>query len=105
MVLASHRAAVVPAKAGTTREQFGLHSSSPSLPRRDDLDLVAGLERRLRPPAARQHVVIQGDREMRALIFEFVQQRMDADSGNLALLAIDGHAHCITSLSIRPRST
>src|SRR5258705_6516591 len=55
-----------------------LSSSSPSLPRRDDLDLVAVLDRRLRPLTARQHVVIQRDREMRALIFQFAEQRIDA---------------------------
>src|ERR1700737_1305788 len=76
---------------------------SPSLPRRDDLDLVAALERCLRPLAARQHVVIQRDRKMRALIFEFAEQRVDAAGIDLALLAVDGHAHCITSLSITPR--
>src|SRR5216683_4906291 len=63
---------------GKQKRRMLFHPSSPSLPRRDDLDLVAGLKRRLRPPAARQHVVIQRDREMRALIFEFAEQRVDA---------------------------
>src|ERR1700683_511140 len=57
----------VPAFAGTT---WCESSPSPSLPRRDDLDLVAGLKRRLAPAAFRQHVVIQRNREMVALIFE-----------------------------------
>src|SRR5437764_4128658 len=92
--------------APTTREQFELHSSlSPSLPRRDDLDLIAAVEPCLGPFGAWQHVIIQRDREMRALIFELGQQRLDAGGRNLALLAVDDHAHCITSLSIRPRST
>src|SRR5712692_6522168 len=78
---------------------------SPSLPRRDDLDLVAVLERRLGPAAARQHVVIQRDRKMRAFIFELAEQRVDAPRGDLPRLAVDDHAHCITSLSIRPRCT
>src|SRR3982074_1848928 len=64
--------------AGTTRGEMLHPSSSPSLPWRDDLDLVAVLQRRLRPLAARQHVVIQCDRKMRALIFEFAEQRVDA---------------------------
>src|SRR4051794_21376473 len=80
-------------------------SSSSSLPRRDDLDLVAGLKLCLSPRAARQHVVIQRDRKMHALVFELGQQRLDMISRNLPRLAIDGHAHCITSLSITPRST
>src|SRR5258708_21123937 len=80
-------------------------ASSPSLPRRDDLDLVAILQRRLRPFALRQHVVIQRDRKMVALIFEFAEQRIDAPREDFPLPAIDGHAHCITSLSIWPRST
>ena len=78
----------VPACAGTTWGEI-VRPSSPSLPRRDDLDLVAGLQRRLRPAAFRQHVVIQRDREMGALIFEFGEQRVDAGRGNLARLAID----------------
>src|SRR3981081_2570716 len=75
---------------------------SPSLPWRDDLDLVAVLERGLRPLTARQHVEIQRDRKMRALIFELGEQRVDAAGGDLALLAVDDYAHCITSLSITP---
>src|SRR5436190_1226129 len=51
------------------------YASSPSLPRRDDLDLVTGPKWRLCPAAARQHVEIQRDREMRAFVFQFVQQR------------------------------
>src|SRR3954451_14322886 len=43
---------------------------SPSLPRGDDLDLVAALQHRLGPAAFRQHVVIHGDREMRAFVVE-----------------------------------
>src|SRR5258707_14651315 len=78
---------------------------SPSLPRRDDLDLVAVVQLRLRPPALRQHVVIHCDRKMRAFIFELAQQRLDAAGSDLALLAVYGHAHCITSLSITPRCT
>src|SRR3982074_1491900 len=78
---------------------------SPSLPRVDDLDFVAALQRRRGPLAARQHVVIQRDRKMRALIFEFAEQCVDAAGINFALLAVNGHAHCITSLSITPRST
>src|SRR5258708_5888104 len=80
-------------------------ASSPSLPRRNDLDLVAAVQPRLCPFALRQHVVIQRDRKMRALIFELAQQRIDARRGDFPLLAIDAHAHCITSLSIWPRST
>src|SRR6476646_7321840 len=80
-------------------------SSSPSLPWRDDLDLVAGLQRRLGPAALRQHVVIQRDREMAALVVEFTKQRIDAGGPDLAGLAVDDHAHCITSLSIWPHST
>src|ERR1700686_2847923 len=76
---------------------------SPSLPRRDDLDLVAVLERRLCPLGSRQHVVIQRDRKMRAFIFKLGQQRVDAPGGDLPRLAVDDHAHCITSLSITPR--
>src|SRR3954451_20452968 len=91
--------------ARTTREQFDVPSSLSSLARRDDLDLIAAVEPGLCPFRARQHVVIQRDREMRALIFELGQQRLDAGGRNLALLAVDGHAHCIPSLSIRPRST
>src|ERR1700761_3379353 len=52
-------------------------SPSPSLPRRDDLDLVAAFERGLGPAALRQHVEIQRDRKMRALIFELAEQRID----------------------------
>src|SRR3984885_12446761 len=59
------------------RKGFRSASPSPSLPRRDDLDLVVGLERGLRPLAARQHVEIQRDRKMRALIFQFAEQRID----------------------------
>src|SRR5262252_8951506 len=80
-------------------------SSSPSLPRRDDLDLVAGLELRLGPAAFRHHVVIQRDREMRTLIVELAEQRIDAGGRNVPGLAVDGHAHRITSLSITPRAT
>src|SRR5690242_15439606 len=79
-------------------------ASSPSLPRRDDLDLVAGLQSRLGPAGLRHHVVIQRDRKMRALIVELAEQRIDAGRRYLALLAVDGHAHRITSLSITPRS-
>src|SRR5260221_1633175 len=97
----------VRAFAGTTWGEIlrTPHPSSPSLPRRDDLDGVAAFQRRLAPPAFRQHVEIQRDREMRALIFELAQQRIDADRRNLPRLAIDDHAHCITSLSIWPRAT
>src|SRR5258707_15335206 len=49
---------------------------SPSLPRRNNLDLVAVLDRRFGPAALRQHVVIQRDREMRAFIFELAEQRI-----------------------------
>src|SRR6266568_453126 len=98
----------VPAFAGTKAECVARAStsrSSPSLPRRDDLDLVAVAQRGLGPAAPGHHVVIHGDCEMRALIVEFAQQRLDAGGGDLALLAVDDHAHCITSLSICPRST
>src|SRR3981081_4603226 len=78
---------------------------SPSLPWRDDLDLVAALDRRLRPAALRQHVVIHCDREMGAFVFELAEQRVDAGRKYLPLLAVDDHAHCITSLSIWPCST
>src|SRR5713101_6987023 len=65
----------VPAFAGTTcGEILRTRASSPSLPWRDDLDLVAVLDRRLCPAAARQHVVIQRDRKMAALIFKLGQQ-------------------------------
>src|SRR4051812_34966170 len=63
-------------------------SSSSSLPRRDDLDLVARFQRRLGPAATRQHVVIHGDRKMRALIVEFAQQRVDMAGRDFALLAV-----------------
>src|SRR4051812_20710461 len=76
---------------------------SPSLPWRDDLDLVAALDRRLRPLALRQHVVVQRDRKMRAFIFELAQQRIDARCVDLPGLAVDDHTHRITSLSITPR--
>src|SRR5436309_1081124 len=82
-----------------------IESFSSSLPGRDDLDFVTGPELRLRPAALRHHVKVQRDREMTALIVELGQQRRDTCRGDLALLAIDGHAHCITSLSIWPRST
>src|SRR5437899_12262550 len=82
-----------------------LRPSLPSLPRRDDLDLVAILQWRRRPAALGQHVVIERDREMRALIFELAQERIDPRCADLPRLAIDDHAHCITSLSITPRST
>src|SRR5689334_3420537 len=78
---------------------------SPSLPRRDDLDLVAGLQRRLGPAAFRQHVVIHGDGEMGAFVFEFGEQGIDALRGDLPRLAVDDHTHRITSLSIAPRCT
>src|ERR1700730_3478413 len=94
----------VPAFAGTTSGKM-LRSSSPSLPRRDDLDFVAAFQRRLRPLAARQHVAIQCDRKMRALVFDLAEQGVTAAGIDLALLAVNGHAHCITSLSITPRST
>src|SRR6266700_2863963 len=53
-------------------------SRSPSLPRRDDLDLVAGLQRGLGPAVLRHHVVIHRDRKMRAFEFQLAQQRVDA---------------------------
>src|SRR5882757_598131 len=46
---------------------------SPSLPRRNDLDLVAVLDRRLGPAAFRQHVEIQRDRKMAAFVFELAE--------------------------------
>src|SRR6187399_1170501 len=52
--------------------------SSPSLSWRDDFDLVAGFERRLGPAAARQHIKVQRDGKMAALIFEFAEQGVDA---------------------------
>src|ERR1700683_4977130 len=73
---------------------------SPSLPRRDDLDFVAIVERRLGPAAARQHVEIQRDGKMRALIVELIEQRIDPRRGDFPRFAVDDHAHCITSLSI-----
>src|SRR3954464_4225155 len=94
-----------PAFASAATGEVQLPSLSPSLPRRDDLDLVTGLERGPRPLASRQHVVIQRDREMIAFVFQFSQQRIDIRRRNLALLAVDDHAHCITSLAIRPCST
>src|SRR5437868_5798714 len=51
----------VPAFAGTTRGEL-MQPSSPSLPRRADLDLVASLKRGLGPSDARRHVVVKGDR-------------------------------------------
>src|ERR1700733_2374083 len=86
------------------REPTSITVISPSLPRRDDFDLVAGLELRLRPAAPRQHVIIHRDRKMRALIIKLAEQRIDAARGDLARFAVDGHAHCITSLSMVPRS-
>src|SRR5665213_2792227 len=58
--------------------QLGFQPSSSPLPRRDDLDLVAGFKRGVGPAAARQHVEIQRDREMLARIVEFAEQRVDA---------------------------
>src|SRR5665213_417962 len=58
--------------------EFDARSSSPSLPWRDDLDLVAGPDRGFGPAAFRQHVVIHRDREMAALVFEFAEQRVEA---------------------------
>src|SRR6478735_12017568 len=95
----------VPAFAGTTSGESVPSSPSPSLPRRDDLDLVAGLEVGLGPAALRHDVVVQRDREMGALIVELAEQRVHAGRIHLALLAVDDHAHCITSLSIWPRWT
>src|SRR5260221_673532 len=97
----------VPAFAGTTcGDALRVRkASSPSLPWRDDLDLVAVFQCRLRPFALRHHVVIQRNGKMVALIFELAQERVDAGRQNLPQFAIDGHAHCITSLSIWPRST
>src|SRR5215212_7843129 len=95
----------VPAFAGTTGGEISRFPSSPSLPRCDDLDLVAGFQRRLRPFCTRQYVEIQCDGEMGAFIVEFAQERVDAAGNNFARFAVDGHAHCITSLSIWPRST
>src|SRR5437667_10504029 len=74
----------VPAFAGTTGGECVRASSSPSLPRCDDLDLVAGLDWRGGPGAARHHVVIDGDREMRAFAVELAQQRVDACGCDLA---------------------
>src|SRR3954447_25341650 len=88
-----------------TAECLASAPSSPSLPRRDDLDLVAGLQRRLGPAALRHDVVVERDREMGAFVVELAEQRVDAGRIHLALLAVHDHAHCITSLSIWPRST
>src|SRR5206468_2579197 len=96
----------VPAFAGTTGgESLRAKSSSPSLPRGDDLDLVAGFQHRLGPAAFRQHVVIQRDREMRAFVFKLGEQGVDTGRDDLPRLAVDGHTHRITSLSIAPRCT
>src|SRR3954454_2538341 len=92
------------ALAGTTKGN-SVPSPSPSLPRRDDLDLVAGLEMGLGPAALRHDVVVERDREMGAFVVELAEQRVDAGRIDLALLAVHDHAHCITSLSIWPRST
>src|SRR5881392_622113 len=62
----------------TMTAEFDVPSSLSSLPRRDDLDLIAAVEPGLCPFRARQHVVIQRDREMRTLIFELGYQRLDA---------------------------
>src|SRR5665213_2593001 len=70
---------------------------SPSLPWRDDLDFVAAFQRRFGPAAFRQHVEIQRDGKMAAFIFEFAEQRVDTRRRYLPRLAIDDHAHCITS--------
>src|SRR5260370_42128586 len=91
--------------AQTRTKPFVAPIPSPSLPRRDDLDLVAVPERRLRPLSSRQHVVIQRDRKMRAFIFKLGEQRVDAPGGDLPRLAVADHAHCITSLSTTPRRT
>src|SRR4051794_36913506 len=92
------------ALAGTTKGNSS-PSPSPSLPRRDDLDFVAGLEVGFGPAALRHDVVVERDREMGALVVELAEQRVHAGGIDLALLAVNDHAHCITSLSIRPRST
>src|SRR6478736_3954030 len=92
----------VPAFAGTTRGESV--PSSPSLPWRDDFDLVAVLDRGFGPAAFRQHVVVQRDCKMGAFIFELAEQRVDPRRTDLALLAVDPHTHCITSLSIVPRA-
>src|SRR5882672_10770062 len=69
----------VPACAGTTwGGSLRASSPSPSLPRRDDLNLVAGLDRCRGPGAEWHHVVIDRGREMRAFVVEFAQQRVDA---------------------------
>src|SRR5882672_9426745 len=54
---------------------------SPSLPRGDDLDLVAVFERGLRPLGSRQHVKIRRDRKVRPLISNLAQQRIAAAWG------------------------
>ena len=100
--------AVHPAFAEARILEFGsgLRPAFPdTLPRRDDLDLVAALQRRLGPAALRHHVEIQSDGEMVAFVVELAQQRVDMPGRNLPVFAIDDHAHCITSLSITPRCT
>src|SRR6516165_1485590 len=67
--------------------------SSPSLPWRDDLDLVAGFELCFGPAALRDHVVVQRDREMRALVVELAEQRVHACGIHLALLTVDDQKH------------
>src|SRR6476659_6709611 len=88
----------VPAFAGTTSGESLPSPFSPSLPRRDDLDLVAGLQRGLGPAAFRHDVVVERDRKMRALVVELGEQRVHACGRHVALLAVDDHMHCITSL-------
>src|SRR4051812_26546979 len=93
------------AECGARAEAKNGVPPSPSLPRCDDLDLVAGLQRRFGPAALRHDIVVQRDREMGAFVVEFAEQRVHAGRIHLALLAVNDHAHCITSLSIWPRST
>ena len=68
----------LPASGARLRRAAAVFITSPSLPRRDDLDLVAALQRGLRPLASRQNVVIQRDRKMRTFVVEFAEQRIDA---------------------------
>src|SRR6185295_16873129 len=95
--LSSNRSAaaywVARSSRAMTAECVARSSPSPSLPRGDDLDLVAALQHSLGPAAFRQHVVIYGDRKVRALVFELGEQRVDAGGGDLPLLPVDGHTH------------
>ena len=50
-------------------------------------------------------LVVDGDGEMGAGVFQLVEQRADARRRRFLVLAVHGQAHRITWLSIAPRVT